>query len=98
MNQSTERRLFLYAWQFKRGIILGIVFLMIATALELAGPFIAKTIIDDHVLGIESVWYEVEESDASAPVLYDGKYYVREDRLDGLNPSQNAITVLAIGK
>lgn len=61
MKPSTEKRLFLYAWQFKRGIALGIVFLMLATALELAGPFIAKRIIDEHILGIEAVWYEVDE-------------------------------------
>src|SRR5699024_11918303 len=98
MNQSTERRLFSYAWQFKRGIILGIVFLIIATALELAGPFIAETIIDNHILGIESVWYEVDEATNDANIQYDNKYYVREDRLENAATENAAITILAIAR
>lgn len=97
MKPSTEKRLFLYAWQFKRGIALGIVFLMLATALELAGPFIAKRIIDEHILGIEAVWYEVDEPKKEQTASYDGTFYVREDRLEGAT-SGKAITILAIGR
>lgn len=95
---STEKRLLLYAWQFKRGIILGIIFLIIATALELAGPFIAKRIIDHHILGIEAVWYEVEEDVAGATVTFNDKKYVREDRLTTKPNSDSMITILAIEK
>lgn len=98
MKQSTEKRLFQYAWQFKRGIILGIIFLMIATALELAGPFIAKRIIDNHILGIESVWYEVEESNREHTVTFHNKHYVREDRISSSELSERAITIIAIEK
>ncbi len=41
-KQSTEKRLFRYALPFKKGIIIGIICLMIATAFQLAGPLIAK--------------------------------------------------------
>lgn len=98
MKQTTERRLLAYAWQFKRGIILGIIFLIIATALELTGPFIAKTIIDRHILGIEAVWYEVENPEDKQVVTFNEKTYVREDRLSSEQMPEEAVTILAIDK
>ena len=35
--------------------------LFIFVIAELAGPFVAKTMIDDHIVGIEKPWYETEE-------------------------------------
>lgn len=96
MTGSTEKRLLKYAWQFKRGILLGIFFLIIATALELTGPFIAKTIIDKHVLGIEGVWYEVENDVDVPTVSFLDKQLVREERLPKGTEKQHAITILAI--
>lgn len=46
---STSRRLFIYAMKFKRPIIMGLILLTIAVATDLAGPFIAKYIIDTHM-------------------------------------------------
>lgn len=37
MKKSTERRLFQYALKYKKGIIIGLICLVIAVALELAG-------------------------------------------------------------
>ncbi len=94
MKESTEKRLFQYAMRFKKGILLGIFFLMIATVLELAGPFIAKVIIDNHVLSIEGTW---EETNPHAPkaVQYDGHYYVKGD---GGKKEEGMVTVFAVGK
>lgn len=95
---STERRLFQYAWQYRRSIFIGLIFLILATTLELAGPFIAKTIIDDHILGIESVWYEVDEdSQEKGVVTFDDSTYQREDRLQ-LSPKEGARTILAVDR
>lgn len=98
MTGSTEKRLFLYAWQFKKSIIIGIIFLMIATALELVGPIIAKTVIDQHLLGIEAVWSETEDTAINQAVQYKDKYYIRTDRLLAGENVQNPITILAIEK
>ncbi|RKJ25297.1 ABC transporter ATP-binding protein, partial [Butyricicoccus sp. 1XD8-22] len=38
-----------YAMKFKRPIIMGLILLTIAVATDLAGPFIAKYIIDTHM-------------------------------------------------
>lgn len=46
---STGKRLTRYALHFKRPIFLGLFFLSIAVFTELAGPFIAKYIIDEHM-------------------------------------------------
>ncbi|WML42037.1 ABC transporter ATP-binding protein [Neobacillus sp. OS1-2] len=45
----TSKRLTNYALYFKRPIFLGLLFLTIAVVTELAGPFIAKYIIDEHM-------------------------------------------------
>ena len=98
MTGSTEKRLFKYALLFKKGIIVGIICLMIATALELAGPLIAKRVIDHHILGIEGVWHEVETDIHEETVSYDNRLFVRDDRLEDTSKSLNEVTVLAIGK
>lgn len=46
---STSKRLIKYALCFKRPIFLGLFFLTVAVFTELAGPFIAKYIIDEHM-------------------------------------------------
>lgn len=96
MTGSTEKRLLKYAWLFKRTIIIAIVCLMIATAMELAGPLIAKKVIDDHILGIEGIWYEVDKRDETAS--YEGKYFMRDERAEEAGVTGDAWTLLAIGK
>lgn len=96
MKKSTERRLFQYALKFKKGIIIGIICLMVAVGLELMGPLIAKKIIDDHILGVEGLWHEVEE-ESSQTALYKGKYFKREDRLTSEDVSLGVHTVLQVG-
>lgn len=95
MKGTTEKRLFHYALQYKKGIITGILFLIIATSLELAGPFLAKVIIDDHVLSIEGTWEEADQNNANAST-FDGEFYIKGNRE---NVNQNdVITIFAIGK
>ena len=46
---STGKRLWLYALHYKKLLILGISLLTVGVAADLAGPLIAKKIIDDHI-------------------------------------------------
>ncbi|MCF3942001.1 ABC transporter ATP-binding protein [Oceanobacillus alkalisoli] len=80
-KSTTERRLFGYALHYKKGILLGLVFLVIAVGLELAGPLIAKTVIDDHILGVEGYWQAVTEDNDRYTIEHDDKFYKRVDRL-----------------
>ncbi|WP_096273689.1 ABC transporter ATP-binding protein [Paucisalibacillus globulus] len=97
-KKTTEKRLFQYALQFKKKIIIGIIFLMIATALELAGPLIAKTIIDEHVVGVEGTWYELSENDDRNTVEFNNRYYKRADRVKENDEIIGTTTLLQIGR
>ncbi len=46
---STGKRLWLYALHYKKLLIMGISLLTVGVAADLAGPLIAKKIIDDHI-------------------------------------------------
>ncbi|WP_047979849.1 ABC transporter ATP-binding protein [Ornithinibacillus contaminans] len=97
-KRSTEKRLFQYALQFKKRIIIGIICLMIATALELAGPLIAKTIIDEHIVGVEGTWYEIEENNDRETVVLDDRYYKRADRIEADDEILGVLTMLQINR
>ncbi|MFD1414229.1 ABC transporter ATP-binding protein [Oceanobacillus jeddahense] len=97
MMKSTEKRLFQYALKYKKGIIIGLICLIIAVALELAGPLIAKRVIDDHILGVEGYWEAVETADdTTAP--YHEQFLKRADRIENNdNLTGNTYTLLQIG-
>ncbi|MBH5320175.1 ABC transporter ATP-binding protein [Paenibacillus sp. GSMTC-2017] len=52
-SQSTARRLIGYAMVYKYRIALALLILCSAVGAELAGPFIVKTIIDNHLTGLK---------------------------------------------
>lgn len=83
-KQTTEKRLFQYALYFKKTIIIGLVCLMFAVAFELSGPFIAKRLIDQHIVGVENHYVITDSQDG---VDLEGKHYVRVDRAKGKNPT-----------
>ncbi|XEC95408.1 ABC transporter ATP-binding protein [Paenibacillus tarimensis] len=79
---SVARRLFGYMLLFQRRIAAAILILVVATAAQLAGPIIAKEIIDDHILAIEFDWYEMNKEDVQEGtrfVDYRDKSFVRSD-------------------
>ncbi|WP_404458652.1 ABC transporter ATP-binding protein [Oceanobacillus kapialis] len=98
MKQTTERRLFRYALHYKKGIIIGFICLIIAVSLELAGPLIAKRVIDDHILGVEGTWQEVETQDDKQTASYKGNFYKRVDRLEESDETIGSpVTLFQIG-
>ncbi|WP_077324942.1 ABC transporter ATP-binding protein [Virgibacillus siamensis] len=96
-NNSTEKRLFQYALHFKKGILIGLGCLIIAVALELAGPLIAKTIIDEHIVGVEGEWSQVKMNDDDDTVTFQGNHYKRADRVNESDKETGKATVLQIG-
>lgn len=46
---STSKRLYLYALKFKKPILIGLFLLTLGVATDIAGPFIAKYIIDHYM-------------------------------------------------
>ena len=57
---STGKRLLQYALIYKKVIIAALLMLTVSVAADLAGPFIAKKMIDEHILGIETAWYQTD--------------------------------------
>lgn len=100
MKQTTERRLFQYAWLFKKGIIIAIICLIIATALELAGPLIAKRVIDHHILGVEGIWYGVDgEVTDGNTVSYNGQSLFRVEDSDQTKIDFDSTwSIIAVGR
>lgn len=78
MTQSTGKRLLQYALTAKKTFIAALLLLTIGVAAELAGPFIAKNMIDNHLLGIEQPYFQTASSDEAAE--YNNNYYKRGDR------------------
>ncbi len=97
MKKKIGRRLFQYALLYKRTIILALIMLTFAVAAELTGPFIAKTIIDKHILGIEKSWYETTEKDKDT-VTYQDTQYKRADHFDEAETKGNEVRILQVGR
>ena len=70
MNRHVGKRLVRYALGFKKSIFIALLLLTVAVTAELSGPFIAKRMIDVHILGIEYPWYEAEQGEDA--VNYEG--------------------------
>jgi ATP-binding cassette subfamily B protein len=94
---NVSRRLIRYALQFKQTIILALVMLALAVAAELTGPFIAKTLIDRHIIGIERTWYETARPGPDA-VQYHGHWYKRGDYFAPDEPHGAPATIVQVGR
>ncbi|PLS03025.1 ABC transporter ATP-binding protein [Neobacillus cucumis] len=92
---TTGKRLTKYALTYKKIIITALLMLTISVVTDLAGPFIAKNIIDQHILGIEGTWYETNNS--SRAVEYEGKFYKREKYISQSEKKGKPIRILQVG-
>ncbi|TCM97134.1 ATP-binding cassette subfamily B protein [Paenibacillus sp. BK033] len=94
---QTGKRLFQYAMLYKKPIIGALVLLLLAVCAELAGPFIAKRMIDQNILGIEKSWYEVAGDEPYA-VSYKDKWYKREDHFAAGEARGTEVHLLQAGR
>ncbi|MBY0596627.1 ABC transporter ATP-binding protein [Bacillus bingmayongensis] len=92
---SVSKRLFRYAMKVKGTIIAALAMLFIFVIAELAGPFVAKTMIDDHIVGIEKPWYETEQGEDA--VLYNGAWYKRSDRFEKGEQKGKEVRIIQVG-
>ncbi|PEO61422.1 multidrug ABC transporter permease [Bacillus toyonensis] len=92
---SVSKRLFQYAMKVKGTIFAAMAMLFIFVIAELAGPFVAKTMIDDHIVAIEKSWYETEKSEDA--VAYNGAYYMRSDRFAQGEKKGKEVRVIQVG-
>ncbi|PEL49261.1 multidrug ABC transporter permease [Bacillus toyonensis] len=92
---SVSKRLFQYAMKVKGTIFAAMAMLFIFVIAELAGPFVAKTMIDDHIVAIEKSWYETEKSEDA--VAYNRAYYKRSDRFEQGEKKGKEVRVMQVG-
>lgn len=97
MHTHTGKALFKYALTAKNTFILALVMLAIGVAAELAGPFIARAMIDDHMLAIEKPFYETTATGKDT-VSYDGRIFKRSDRFSEGEAILNEVRVLQVGR
>jgi len=92
---STGKRFYQYALLYKKTIIFALILLTFSVAADLAGPFVAKRIIDHHVLGIQTEWYETTEGKDS--VLFQDKWYKRDDYFSEGDVKGEKVTIVQSG-
>ncbi|PFD29084.1 multidrug ABC transporter permease [Bacillus cereus] len=92
---SVSKRLFQYAMKVKGPIFAAMAMLFVFVIAELAGPFVAKTMIDEHIVGIERPWYETEKS--ADAVSYNGAFYKRGDRFEEGEKKGKEVRVIQVG-
>lgn len=64
------KRVLKYAWKSKILILTSFIFLLVFTYLELYQPKLINSLLDDHLLGVQTTWIESDEG-----VLFKEKYY-----------------------
>jgi ATP-binding cassette, subfamily B, multidrug efflux pump len=92
---NTGKRLTQYALGYKKIILAALFMLTISVITDLAGPFIAKNIIDNHILGIESIWYETNSGKNAAE--YNGEFYKKEKNFSNGEEKGEAVRILQVG-
>lgn len=72
------KRVLKYAWKSKHLIIVSLVFLLAFTYLELYQPKLINSVLDDHLLGVQTTWVKTSIS-SNDFVLYNGDNYIKID-------------------
>ncbi|RIW30902.1 ABC transporter ATP-binding protein [Bacillus salacetis] len=93
---TVGKRLLNYALLYKKTIVAALLMLTVSVAADLAGPFIAKKMIDDHILGIEAAWYQTAEGKDA--VQYKGDWYKREKYFSEGEAKGEEARILSIGR
>ncbi|BCG59575.1 ABC transporter ATP-binding protein [Paenibacillus sp. URB8-2] len=96
MKQNTGRRLLQYALHARTTFIAALLLLSIGVAAELAGPFIARSMIDNHMLAIEQPYYQTSSPDDAA--LYNNAYYKHGDRFNPGEEKGGEVRLLQVGR
>lgn len=96
MHTQIGKSLFKYALVAKKTFILALIMLAIGVAADLAGPFLARTMIDDHMLAIEKPFYETTTASKSA-VEFEGRHFKRADRFAEGEAKGSEVRVLQVG-
>lgn len=93
---TTTKRLIQYAALYRRQILTALAMLLVAVTADLCGPFVAKTIINQHIFGIEQTWYKTQ-GPAPRAVSYNGHWYRRAVYFLPTEQKGEAVTIQQVG-
>ncbi|MFJ7745577.1 ABC transporter ATP-binding protein [Peribacillus sp. NPDC097295] len=88
-------KLYQYASLYKKLIIGALIMLALSVAADLTGPFVAKKIIDSHIIGIESAWHETKKGQDA--VEYETRWYKRDTYFSKGEEKGREVRVLQVG-
>jgi ATP-binding cassette subfamily B protein len=91
------RRLVKYAMRYKMPLIVALIMLLISVGTDIAGPLVAKNIIDEHIAGIEKPWYVTEDASDAYAVTYGDAAYKRADRFKEGEPRGAEARIIQVG-
>lgn len=91
---NTGKRLIQYAMSFKGTVLAALLMLSISVAAELTGPFIAKQIIDQHIVSIEQPFFQTENRKDA--VYMNGSFFKRGDRFTQNEPKGKEIQLVQV--
>ncbi|GAA0371158.1 ABC transporter ATP-binding protein [Bacillus horti] len=97
-RKKTTRLLFQYALRYKKTIAIALILLTVAVVAELAGPFLAKRLIDNHIVGVDSYPWHITTEQGTDTVEYGGSLYKRSDRMSAGEASLGEARILQVGK
>lgn len=95
MKPNIGKRLFQYAMTAKYTFIVALIALAIGVAADLAGPFIAKKMIDEHMLAIEQPFYQTNNPSGATP--YHRELFKRSSRFAAGEAKGHEVRILQIG-
>lgn len=86
------KRVVKYAWKSRILIILSLLFLIGYTYLELYQPKLINRVLDDYLLGVQTVWKKID----TGSVIYQGNKYDKlpKDEIENLTTLDEVISVL----
>lgn len=93
---NVAKRLVQYALYYKKTLFFALFLLSVAVSAELTGPFIAKNMIDNNIMGIERSWHETVEGNNA--VAYKDHWYKRVDRFDEGEAKGKEVRVVQVGR
>lgn len=93
---KTGKRLYRYAMLYKKTIFIALILLTIGIGLDLLGPFVAKELIDEHIMGIENEWVKTNESNDAVP--FNGAWYKRADRIQSTDERLGEARILQVDR
>jgi len=93
-SEAVLSRVFKYAMKSKVIIILSSLFLIGFTVMELIQPMLVSTILDEHLLGIQTTYVNVSEENDKT-VVYDDNHYLKvKDYEQEINDDLTFISVV----